>query len=207
MVILILPSFRSLNPFETFFRPLRPHSSSHNCTLGSRGFSCAVSGFGQVLKKLFSRLRRSCLRPKTCCPVADEARRTREKTSGTQGITSGESLGNRRFRLYIENAVARNKPRTRSVSEWVKKIAIRSWVELHFTIISYILSFNYSYRYEINLIRIIYATNSSILYSKEKTGQIVGTWHQYLVNVSCLRYSKQIEFQEELINFLRTWLF
>ena len=110
--------------------------------------------------------------------------------------------------LYIENAVTRNKRRSRNqvASEWVKKISVRSWVELHFTTISYILSFNYSYRYEINLIRIMYTANSSILYSKEKTVRILGTWHQYLVNVSGLRYSKQIEFQEELINFLRTWL-
>ena len=48
-------------------------------------------------------------------------------------------------------------------SEWVKKI----WVELRFTIISYILSFNYGYGYQINLIRIMYAANSSILYIKE----------------------------------------
>ena len=27
---LIFPSFTSLNPFVTFFRPLQPHSSSHN---------------------------------------------------------------------------------------------------------------------------------------------------------------------------------
>ena len=27
---LIPPSFTSLNPFVTFFRPLQPHSSSHN---------------------------------------------------------------------------------------------------------------------------------------------------------------------------------
>ena len=26
----------------------------------------------------------------------------------------------------------------------------------------------------------MYAANSSILYSKEKTGRILGTWHQYL---------------------------
>ena len=100
--------------------------------------------------------------------------------------------------IELENAVARNNPYTRNqvAPEWVKKILIRSWVELHFPIISYILSFNYSYRYEINLIRIMYAANSSsILYSKEKTGRILGTWHQYLVNVSGLRYSKQIEFQ------------
>ena len=36
-------------------------------------------------------------------------------------------------------------------NEW--RISLRSWVELHFKTISYILSFNYSYRYEINLIR------------------------------------------------------
>ena len=108
--------------------------------------------------------------------------------------------------IELKNAVTRNKPCTRNqvASEWVKKISIRSWVELHFTTISYILSFNYSYRYEINLIRIMYTANSSILYSKEKTVRILGTWHQYLVNVSGLRYSKQVEFQEELINFLRT---
>ena len=53
----------------------------------------------------------------------------------------------------------------------------------------------------------MYSANLSILYSnKEKTGRILGTWHQYLVNVSGLRYSKQIEFQEELIKILRTWL-
>ena len=44
----------------------------------------------------------------------------------------------------------------------------------------------------------MYTANSSILYSKERTVWILGTWHQYLVNVSGLRYSKQIEFQEEL---------
>ena len=52
--------------------------------LGARGFSCAVSGFGQVLKSdPREKLRRSCLRP-----TADETKLpvTREKkTSGTQG--------------------------------------------------------------------------------------------------------------------------
>ena len=38
----------------------------------------------------------------------------------------------------------------------MKKISVWGWVELHFTTISYILSFNYSYRYEINLIQIMY---------------------------------------------------
>ena len=62
-------------------------------TLGTRGFSCAVSGFRQVLKSdprekfFFSRV--FGLWPKTCRPAADEApRRTREKTSGTKGRES-----------------------------------------------------------------------------------------------------------------------
>ena len=80
---------------------------------------------------------------------------------------------------HANQAVHRNQV----ASEWVKKISIWSWVELHFTTISYTLSFNYSYRYEINLIQIMYTANSSILYSKEKTVQILGTWHQYSVNV------------------------
>ena len=53
----------------------------------------------------------------------------------------------RPFRLHVKYAVTRNKPCTRNqvASEWVKKISIRSWVELHFTTISYILIFNCSY--------------------------------------------------------------
>ena len=43
-------------------------------TLGARGFSCAVSGFGQVLKSGFP-ARVFCQRPKTCRPEADEAPR------------------------------------------------------------------------------------------------------------------------------------
>ena len=40
-------------------------------------------------KSFFSRLRHSCLRPKTCRPAADEApHHTREKTSVTQGTPS-----------------------------------------------------------------------------------------------------------------------
>ena len=55
-------------------------SSVYYGTLGTRDFSCVVSGFGQVLK---SDPRR---RPKMCRPAADEApRHTREKISGTQG--------------------------------------------------------------------------------------------------------------------------
>ena len=52
----------------------------------------------------------------------------------------------------------------------------------------------------------MYTANSSILYSKKETVRIMGTWQQYLENVSGLSHSKQIEFQEELINFLKTWL-
>ena len=66
-------------------------------TLGARGFSCAVSGFRQVLKsdpreKLFFFSRVFGLWPKTYRPTADEApRRTREKTSGTKGRESKAS--------------------------------------------------------------------------------------------------------------------
>ena len=45
----------------------------------------------------------------------------------------------------------------------------------------------------------MYTADSSVLYSKEKTGRILDTWCQYFVNVSGFRYSKQIEFQEKLI--------
>ena len=73
------PTFSSFNPC-----PFLP-------TLGARGFSCAVSGFGQVLKSdPREKLRRSCLRASaehvSACGRRNEApRRTREKTSGTQG--------------------------------------------------------------------------------------------------------------------------
>ena len=43
----------------------------------------------------------------------------------------------------------------------------------------------------------MYAPNSSILHDKEKTGRILGTRHHYLVNVSGLPFSKQIEFQKK----------
>ena len=55
------------------------NSCKGNFILGARGFSCAVSGFGQVLKSGFA-ARVFCQRPKTCRPAADEApRHTREK--------------------------------------------------------------------------------------------------------------------------------
>ena len=34
----------------------------------------------------------------------------------------------------------------------------------------------------------MYTANSSILYSKEETVRIMGTWQQYLVNISGLRH-------------------
>ena len=46
---LIPPSFTSLKPFVTFFRPLQPHSSSHNC--GKYEISRFNSdAFGYILK-------------------------------------------------------------------------------------------------------------------------------------------------------------
>ena len=73
--------------------------------------------------------------------------------------------------LVIENAVTRNKPCTRNqfASEWVKKISKGLSTENYIIqIILYILSFNYCYRYEINLPWIMNAANSLILHSKEK---------------------------------------
>ena len=60
---------------------LTPSSFFHSLassTLGARGFSCAVSSFGQVLKSLW---------PNTCRPAADETKLlvAREKKPGTQG--------------------------------------------------------------------------------------------------------------------------
>ena len=61
-------------------------------TLGARDFSCAVSGFGQVLKVTRAKTFAAGVfgrTPKTCRPAVDEALRyTREKISGTQGITT-----------------------------------------------------------------------------------------------------------------------
>ena len=68
---------------------------SRKITLGARGFSYAVSGFGQVLKsdpRVFSRGFAARVSPRpsaehvSVCGRRNEApRRTREKTSGTQG--------------------------------------------------------------------------------------------------------------------------
>ena len=64
----------------------RIHTRGHKrVTLVARGFSCAVSDFGQVLKSDL------CLRPSakhvSACGRRNETpRRTREKTSDTQGI-------------------------------------------------------------------------------------------------------------------------
>ena len=48
------------------------------------------------------------------------------------------------------------------------------------------------------------AANSLILHSKEKKWLDTGHLTSIPVNVSGPRYSKQIEFQEELMNFLTT---
>ena len=66
-------------------------------TLGARGFSCAVSGFGQILKSdPREKLRPTCLRPSaehvSACRRRNKAPlRTREKTSGTQGSHHNKS--------------------------------------------------------------------------------------------------------------------
>ena len=65
--------FESEN-FRFFFLSTK---NSLTCTLGARGFSCAVSGFGQVLKsdpreKLFFFLAASPAADKTKLPVARE---------------------------------------------------------------------------------------------------------------------------------------
>ena len=48
-------------------------NSIRRSTLGARGFSCAVSGFGQVLKSGFA-ARVFGVRPNTCRPPADETK-------------------------------------------------------------------------------------------------------------------------------------
>ena len=58
-----------------YFRVLRFH-----VTLGARGFSCTVSGFGQVVSSA-----------NTCRPAADDSKlpvAREKKTSGTQGTSS-----------------------------------------------------------------------------------------------------------------------
>ena len=58
-------------------------------TLGARGFSCAVSGFGQVkfLRPLAEHL-------PAYGRQNEASRRTREKTSGTQGSLLGSNNSN-----------------------------------------------------------------------------------------------------------------
>ena len=97
-------------------------------------------------------------------------------SDGCNPVTTGESMripgSTPTFPvIYRKCSHAKQSVHTKSSPLWTskKKISIRSWVELHFTTILYILSFNYSYRYEINLIRKMYSTNSSVLDSKEKT--------------------------------------
>ena len=62
-------------------------------TLGARGFSCAVSGFGQALK---SDPRGFAARVFGLRPTKRSSRRTREKTSGTHG-TIFPNLGKERL--------------------------------------------------------------------------------------------------------------
>ena len=54
----------SVNPIETHMTVFKFMERLHDRTLGARDFSCAVSGFGQVLKSdPREKLRRSCLWP------------------------------------------------------------------------------------------------------------------------------------------------
>ena len=75
-------------------------------TLGARGFSCAVSGFGQAGR---SSLHRSCLRPSaehvSACGRRNEVPcRTREKTSGTQGtFWRAHAKKKEKKRLHLES--------------------------------------------------------------------------------------------------------
>ena len=79
-----MPCFEIHSRLGNFLRLIR-----YIFTLGARGFSCANSGFSQVLRS--DPLRR-CLRPSaehvSACGRRDKApRRKREETSGTQGST------------------------------------------------------------------------------------------------------------------------
>ena len=73
---------------------VKPLLSSHTSTLGARGFSCAVSGFSQVLKRdlrekpcgFVARVNRPLTEHVSACGRRNEVPlRMREKTSGTQG--------------------------------------------------------------------------------------------------------------------------
>ena len=120
---LIPPSFTSLNPFVTFFRPFEPDSSSHNWgKYENSRFNCDAFGY---IQKMQSR-----------------------ETSGAHE-SSRLQMSEENFRAELSRI----------------------------TFYDYVIypKLYYSFRYEINLIRIMYTANSSILYSKEKTVWILGT--------------------------------
>ena len=71
-------------------------------TLGARGFSCAVSGFGHVLQNdPREKLRRSCLRPladETKLPVAREKKPLVPRVpTGGSGVTNKKYDGKSHF--------------------------------------------------------------------------------------------------------------
>ena len=79
----------------TIFRPYeydkREFSNNSTHTLGARGFLCAVSGFGQVLKSN----RREKVRTRVGLrPTKRSSPFTREKSSGTQGTQLGDRFRN-----------------------------------------------------------------------------------------------------------------
>ena len=79
-----------ISNYNIYFRVLRFH-----VTLGARGFSCAVSGFGQVVSSAFGRRN-------------EAPRRTREKTSGTQGTST--SLNRRKLHFVCMHVVVIFQP-------------------------------------------------------------------------------------------------
>ena len=79
-----------ISNYNIYFRVLGFH-----VTLGARGFSCAVSGFGQVVS--------------SACGRRNEApRRTREKTSGTQGTST--SLNRQKLHFVCMHVVVIFQP-------------------------------------------------------------------------------------------------
>ena len=106
----------------------------------------------------------------------------------------------------LVNSIQKMQSRESSHAREIKLPPKRSEKNFHkelsritsYRLLLYILCFNYNYRCEINVVRIIYE-------AKKKAKKLAGCWApdiNILVNVSGLRYSKQIEFQEELINLL-----
>ena len=111
-----------------------PPASCMCCFMGARGFSCAVSGFGQVLKKVtltltrfFSRLRSSC--PKT--GRRSSSSQARKKTSGTQCNFFFIPYKTWRTVFIMKENVSSALGETRlTVSTFLKHFGLTCWVNL-----------------------------------------------------------------------------